>query len=96
MRGLTVALLVLSASALLKDKKKLTAVLTYHVLPGRVPAAEVVKLKDGAKVKTVEGHEVTVGNKGGKVSVDGAAVTKTDIDASNGVIHVIDTVIIPK
>ncbi len=82
--------------ALLKDKKKLTAVLTYHVLPGRVAAADVVKLKDGTKVKTVEGRELTVGNKDGKVSVDGAAVTKTDIEASNGIIHVIDTVIIPK
>lgn len=82
--------------ALLKDKAKLTAVLTYHVVPGKVMAADVVKLKDGSKVKTVEGREVTVGVKGSKVKVDAANVTKTDIEASNGVIHVIDTVIIPK
>lgn len=82
--------------ALLKDKAKLTAVLTYHVVPGKVMAADVMKLKDGTKVKTVEGHELTVGIKGGKVTVDAAHVTKTDIAASNGVIHVIDTVIMPK
>ncbi len=82
--------------ALLKDKKKLAAVLTYHVVPGKVMAADVVKMKDGAKVKTVSGKSFTLGNKDGKVMVDGAAVTKTDIEASNGVIHVIDTVILPK
>ena len=82
--------------ALLKDKARLTAVLTYHVVPGKVMAADVVKLKDGTKVKTVEGREVTVGNKAGKVMVDAANVTATDVDASNGVIHVIDTVIMPK
>ena len=82
--------------ALLKDKKKLTAVLTYHVVPGSVMAADVMKLKDGTKVKTVEGREITVGIKDGKVKVDGANVTKTDIAASNGVIHVIDTVLLPK
>ncbi len=82
--------------ALLKDKKKLTAVLTYHVVAGKVMAADVVQLKDGAKVKTVEGHELTVGLKDGKVMVDGANVVKTDIEASNGVIHVIDSVIMPK
>jgi uncharacterized surface protein with fasciclin (FAS1) repeats len=82
--------------ALLKDKKKLTAVLTYHVVPGKVMAADVTKMKDGSKVKTVEGREFTLGLKDGKVSVDGSNVSKTDIDASNGVIHVIDTVIMPK
>jgi len=82
--------------ALLKDKKKLAAVLTYHVVPGKVMAADVVKMKDGSKVKTVEGREFTLGLKDGKVTVDGANVTKTDIEASNGVIHVIDTVIMPK
>ncbi len=82
--------------ALLKDKKKLAAVLTYHVVPGKVMAADVVKMKDGTKVKTVSGKSFTLGNKDGKVMVDGAAVTKTDIEASNGVIHVIDTVILPK
>ena len=82
--------------ALLKDKKKLAAVLTYHVVPGKVMAADVVKMKDGSKVKTVEGREFTLGLKDGKVMVDGANVVKTDIAASNGVIHVIDTVIMPK
>ena len=82
--------------ALLKDKKKLTAVLTYHVVSGSVMAADVVKMKDGSKVKTVEGREFTLGLKDGKVSVDGANVVKTDIAASNGVIHVIDTVIMPR
>lgn len=82
--------------ALLKDKKKLAAVLTYHVVAGKVMAADVVKMKDGSKVKTVEGREFTLGLKDGKVTVDGANVTKTDIEASNGVIHVIDTVIMPK
>lgn len=82
--------------ALLKDKKKLAAVLTYHVVPGRVMAADVVKMKDGTKVKTVEGREFILGLKGGKVMVDGANVTQTDIVTSNGVIHVIDSVIMPK
>ncbi|MDP3501902.1 MAG: fasciclin domain-containing protein [Myxococcales bacterium] len=82
--------------ALLKDKKKLAAVLTYHVVPGKVMAADVVKMKDGSKVKTVEGREFTLGLKDGKVMIDGANVTKTDIETSNGVIHVIDTVIMPK
>ena len=78
--------------ALLKDKAKLTAVLTYHVVPGKVMAADV---KPG-KVKTVQGSELTVVSKGGKVMVDAAQVTATDIAADNGVIHVIDTVIMPK
>jgi uncharacterized surface protein with fasciclin (FAS1) repeats len=78
--------------ALLKDKAKLTAVLTYHVVPGRVLAKDV---KSGA-VKTVQGQDLTVKVSGGKVMVDSATVTKTDITASNGVIHVIDTVVLPK
>ncbi|MCU0949670.1 MAG: fasciclin domain-containing protein [Burkholderiaceae bacterium] len=78
--------------ALLKDKAKLTAVLTYHVVPGKVMAKDV---KPGA-VKTVQGSALTVKAEGGKVMVDGATVTKTDIVASNGVIHVIDTVVMPK
>jgi uncharacterized surface protein with fasciclin (FAS1) repeats len=82
--------------ALLKDKAKLKAVLTYHVVSGKVMAADVVKMKDGSKVKTVNGKEFTLGLKDGKVMVDNANVTKTDIAASNGVIHVIDSVIMPK
>ena len=78
--------------ALLKDKAKLTSVLTYHVVPGKVMASDV---KPGA-VKTVQGSAVTVRTQGGKVMVDNANVTKTDISADNGVIHVIDSVILPK
>jgi uncharacterized surface protein with fasciclin (FAS1) repeats len=78
--------------ALLKDKAALTKVLTYHVVPGKVMAADV---KPGA-VKTVEGADLTVTAKGGKVMVDKANVVKTDIAADNGVIHVIDTVVMPK
>jgi uncharacterized surface protein with fasciclin (FAS1) repeats len=78
--------------ALLKDKAKLTAVLTYHVVAGKVMAADVVTLKDA---KTVQGGLVKIGTTNG-VTVDNAKVVKTDIEASNGVIHVIDTVIFPK
>jgi uncharacterized surface protein with fasciclin (FAS1) repeats len=78
--------------ALLKDKAKLTAVLTYHVVPGKVTAAEVVKLKDA---KTVQGGRVTIDATKG-VRVNDASVVKADVMASNGVIHVIDTVILPK
>lgn len=77
--------------ALLKDKAKLTAVLTYHVVPGKVMAADVM----AGKVKTVQGSELTVTTMGG-VKVDGANVVKTDIVADNGVIHVIDSVVIPR
>ena len=77
--------------ALLKDKAKLTAVLTYHVVPGKVMAADV----KAGKVKTVQGSEITVSTMGG-VKVDAANVVKTDIAADHGVIHVIDSVIMPK
>jgi len=77
--------------ALLSDKAKLTAVLTYHVVAGKVMAADV---KAGA-VKTVQGSDLTVTTEGG-VQVNGANVVKTDIGADNGVIHVIDTVVMPK
>jgi len=78
--------------ALLKDKAKLTAILTYHVVPGRVMAADVVKLTEA---KTIEGQSLKISTKDG-VKVDAANVTATDIVASNGVIHVIDTVISPR
>ncbi len=78
--------------ALLKDKAKLTAVLTYHVVAGKVLAADVVKLKSA---KTLQGSSVTINTAMG-VKVDGANVVKTDIACSNGVIHVIDAVILPK
>ena len=77
--------------ALLKDKAKLTAVLTYHVVPGKVMAADI---KPG-KVKTVQGTDLTLATAGG-VTVDTARVTSADIAADNGVIHVINTVLMPK
>jgi uncharacterized surface protein with fasciclin (FAS1) repeats len=77
--------------ALLKDKAKLTAVLTYHVVAGKVMAADV----KAGKVKTVQGSDLTVTTADG-VQVDGAKVLTADIVADNGVIHVIDTVVIPK
>jgi uncharacterized surface protein with fasciclin (FAS1) repeats len=82
-----------TVEGLLKDKAKLTAILTYHVVAGKVEAADVVKL-DSAK--TVNGQSVTIKVVDGKVHVDNATVTAADVQASNGVIHVIDTVLIPK
>ena len=76
---------------LLADKVKLSAVLTYHVVAGKVMAKDV----KAGKVKSVQGSELTIGTTGG-VMVDGAKVTATDIVADNGVIHVIDSVVIPK
>lgn len=76
--------------ALLADKAKLTAVLTYHVVPGKVMSKDV----KAGEVKTVEGSSLTVTTMGG-VKVDDAKVTATDIVADNGVIHVIDTVVMP-
>ena len=78
--------------ALLMDKQKLASILTYHVVPGKVMAAQV---KPG-QVKTVQGQSLTVSTMNGAVMVDSAKVIKTDIVASNGVIHVIDTVVLPK
>ena len=80
-------------NALLADKAALANVLTYHVVAGKVMAADVVKL---TSAETVQGQAVSVEVKDGKVYVDGAQVVTTDIKASNGVIHVIDTVILPK
>lgn len=77
--------------ALLADKTKLSGVLTYHVVPGRVMAKDV---KAGS-VKTVQGSALTISTKDG-VMVDGAKVIKTDIVTDNGVIHVIDAVVMPK
>ena len=80
-------------NALLADKAALANVLTYHVVAGKVMAADVVKL---TSAETVQGQAVSIEVKDGKVYVDGAQVVTTDIKASNGVIHVIDTVILPK
>lgn len=79
--------------ALLKDKAKLTSILTYHVVSGRVLAADVMKMKSA---KTVNGQEISITMKDGAVMVDNARVIRTDILTSNGVIHVIDAVILPK
>jgi uncharacterized surface protein with fasciclin (FAS1) repeats len=79
-------------TALGKDKAKLKAVLLYHVAKGKVMAASVVKLKS---VKTLQGGSVSIRVSEGKVYVGGARVLKTDVTASNGVIHVIDQVLIP-
>jgi uncharacterized surface protein with fasciclin (FAS1) repeats len=76
-----------------ENKAKLTAILTYHVVPGKVLAADVVKLTEAG---TVQGGKVAIKVTDGKVTVDNANVTATDVMASNGVIHVIDTVLMPK
>ena len=82
-----------TVDALLKDPAKLKDILLYHVVSGKVMAADVMKMKTA---KTVEGGSVKISVKGGKVMVDNATVIKADIMCDNGVIHVIDTVIMPK
>lgn len=81
-----------TVEGLLKDIPKLTAILTYHVVSGRLMAADVVKQ---TSLKTVQGQSISVSTADG-VKVDGAKVIKTDIVADNGVCHVIDSVILPK
>lgn len=78
-----------------ENKATLVKILTHHVVPGSVKASDVLKLKNGTTVKTLNGASITVRNKHG-VSVDSAKVVKTDILCTNGVIHVIDSVILPK
>jgi len=75
-----------------ENKKKLVGILTYHVVPGKVMAADVVKLKNA---KTVQGKRVRIRVKDDKVMLNRANVVKTDIVCKNGVIHVIDAVILP-
>jgi uncharacterized surface protein with fasciclin (FAS1) repeats len=75
-----------------ENKDQLAAILTYHVVPGTVKAAQVVKLEEA---KTVNGKKVNVKTSGDTVMINDAKVTATDIAASNGVIHVIDTVTMP-
>jgi len=77
---------------LLKDIPKLKSILTYHVVAGKVTAADVMKLKTA---KTVQGQNVSIDTKGG-VKIEGANAVKADVMADNGVIHVIDKVILPK
>ena len=75
-----------------ENKQQLRRILTYHVVPGNVSAADVVKLRTA---KAVSGDTIAIKVNGASVMVDGANVTKTDVQASNGVIHVIDSVILP-
>lgn len=79
--------------SLLNDPEKLKQILLYHVVSGRVLAKDVVKIKSA---RTVQGSSLSISSGGGKVMIDNANVIKTDVLASNGVIHVIDSVIIPK
>ena len=74
-----------------ENKEKLVAILTYHVLPGKVTAAQVKTMK----AKTVNGKELSLKVADGRVSVDNASVVKADVMAKNGVIHVIDHVVLP-
>ena len=76
-----------------ENRDKLVAILTYHVVPGRVTASQVAGMK---AAKTVEGGDLAIRASGGAVSVDGARVVSADVAASNGVIHVIDKVLMPK
>ncbi len=76
-----------------ENKKKLASILTYHVVKGRVPASKVVQLDSAT---TVQGDDVTIKTEGSTVMVNNAKVVKTDIECSNGLIHVIDTVLLPK
>jgi len=76
-----------------ENKEQLTKILTYHVVPGALRAAD---LKDGQKLKTVQGQELTVKIVNGTVTIDGATVSIADVISSNGVTHVIDGVIMPK
>ena len=75
-----------------ENKQKLTSILTYHVVAGKVMASQVVKLHEA---KTVNGQDVKIMVDGGKVMADNANVVQTDIQCTNGVIHVIDTVLLP-
>jgi len=76
-----------------ESKATLTGILTYHVVAGSLKAAD---LKDGQKLKTVNGAELTVAIKDGKVTINGANVTAADLTAGNGLVHVIDAVVLPK
>ena len=80
-------------ASLAKNKTKLRAVLLYHVVEGKVTAAQAMKLHSA---KTLEGKSVSIRVSGGKVLVGGATVTKADVMATNGVIHVINQVLIPR
>lgn len=76
-----------------ENKEQLTGILTYHVVPGKVMAADVVGLESAT---TVNGRDLSIKVENGTVMVDGATVVQTDIECSNGVIHVIDAVMLPE
>lgn len=84
----------LTADELLADTETLKAILTYHVIPDKVPSSVVVTL-DGQSVKTVNGAEIEISVDGDQVMVNDATVTAVDVEASNGVVHVIDKVLLP-
>jgi uncharacterized surface protein with fasciclin (FAS1) repeats len=84
----------LTAEQLLADTETLTSILTYHVIPSEVPSTDVVTL-DGESVATVNGADVAITVDGETVKVNDATVVATDVEASNGVIHVIDAVLMP-
>lgn len=84
-----------TVEALLADKEKLASILTYHVVSGRVVAADITRM-NGAMPVTVNGQMLDIKVRGGNVYVNGAQVTTADVYASNGVIHVIDGVLLPK
>ena len=84
----------MTADELLADTDTLTSILTYHVVAGEVPSSQVVTM-DGAEVETVNGAPITISVDGDTVMVNDATVTAVDVDASNGVIHVIDSVLLP-
>lgn len=82
-----------TVEALLQDKEKLAAILTYHVVPGKVMAKDVAGL---SSAKTANGQSLSITAENGEVMVNNAKVVQVDIPCSNGVIHVIDTVVLPK
>ena len=84
-----------TVESLLADKEALASVLTYHVVLGRISAAEILK-RNGARPETVNGEPLDIVVRDGKVFVDGAQVISADVGATNGVIHVIDSVLLPK
>jgi uncharacterized surface protein with fasciclin (FAS1) repeats len=92
--GKALKALGMTPEQLLGNKELLIKVLTYHVVAGKVMSADVMKLDDGTKVKTVQGSEIKISNSNG-VMVNDANVIKTDVETTNGVIHVIDKVIMP-
>ena len=84
-----------TVTALLANTDQLTSILTYHVLSGKVAAADIIK-SNGATPKTVNGLPLDIAVRGGKVYVNGVQVVTADVQASNGVIHVIDAVLLPQ